>query len=143
MQKQVLKKKKSAAWSKLPCPVSEHLGIKLKGMSLGKAVCSLLLQKKHTNPLGSVHGGILCDLADMAMGYAFLSHFPTSRKGVATNLQISFMKAVRPGQKLIVHAQTASHGRSIFFMECKIKNAQGEIVAQASSTCKLLAKAKK
>jgi len=119
-------------------PIGKLIGIRVTASGKGTAECSLTAKIKHLNPVGRIHGGILCDLADAAMGYAFLSELPQGRTGVATNLQISFTHAVRPGDRLKAKAKTLSRGRSIAFMECEIRNQKGCFVAKASSTCKIL-----
>jgi len=121
-------------------PICKLIGFKLIKAKKGSAICKMMAQKAHQNPLGAIHGGILCGLADATMGYAFLSHFPTTQKGVTVDLQISFMKRVRSDEPLKATAKTLSHGRSLYFMECDIKNGSGKLVAKASSTCKVLHK---
>ena len=119
-------------------PVAKLIGFRVVKEKKGEVICEMLAKGKHRNPTGRVHGGILCDLADATMGYAFLSRIPASRTGVAVNFQISFLKGVMAGDHLRARAKTLSHGRSIYFMECEIKNGSGELVAKASSTCKML-----
>ncbi len=124
-------------------PVAGLIGFRLVQIGYGFAVCEMKTKRAHLNPVGRIHGGILCDLADAAMGYACLSELPKSRKAVTFDLHISFIKWVRPGQTLRAIAKTISHGRSLYFMECEIRNGDGELVAKASSTCKLLPRVKK
>ena len=124
----------------LLAPVAKLIGFRLVKASQGAAVCEMLTSDLHKSAIGRVHGGILCDLADATMGCAFLSQIPSSRKGVTTNLQIIFLKGVRVGQRLRAAAKVLSHGRSVYFMECEIRNGLGELVAKASSTCKVLPK---
>ena len=120
------------------CPVANLIGMRLIKGSRGRAVCDMTAASKHLNPLGMVHGGILSYLADATMGFAFVSQLPTEQAGVATNLHISFMRSAMPGDRLRATAKTLSHGRTIYFMECVIRNGAGKIVAKATSTCKVL-----
>ena len=121
-------------------PVAQLIGFRLVKTGRGTATCEMRVHLSHLNPVGRAHGGILCDLADAAMGYAFLQHLPPSKKGVTTNFQISFLKAVRVGHYLRAHAKTIAHGRSLYFMECEVANGAGQLVAKATSTCKVLKK---
>ena len=55
-------------------PVAKLIGFELAEAGDGRAVVTLEAGPQHTNPMGTLHGGILCDIADSAMG----------RKGLAT-----------------------------------------------------------
>jgi uncharacterized protein (TIGR00369 family) len=53
-----------------PPPVGTLLGFRLMSIGDGEAVIELEADGRHANPMGSLHGGILCDIADAAMGMA-------------------------------------------------------------------------
>lgn len=54
-------------------PVSELIGFRVTEVADGRAVVIFRASEKHANPMGTLHGGILCDIADAAMGGAFAS----------------------------------------------------------------------
>ena len=54
-------------------PISELIGFRVEEMGGGRAVGSMRSGPQHANPMGTLHGGVLCDLADAAMGMAFVS----------------------------------------------------------------------
>jgi hypothetical protein len=56
-------------------PVGKLIGLKLLEAGDGRAVVTLEAGPQHTNPMGTLHGGILCDIADAAMGIAFNTHW--------------------------------------------------------------------
>ena len=49
-------------------PIAQLIGIRAVSFEDGKSVLELDADKRHANPMGTIHGGILCDLADAAMG---------------------------------------------------------------------------
>ncbi|HEV8251740.1 MAG TPA: PaaI family thioesterase, partial [Gaiellaceae bacterium] len=49
------------------------LGIELVEAGGGKCTMKLEAGEQHSNPMGTIHGGIICDLADAAMGMSFFS----------------------------------------------------------------------
>ena len=51
-----------------PPPVATLIGFTLTAIEPGRAVLELVADARHANPMGTVHGGILCDVADAAMG---------------------------------------------------------------------------
>ena len=54
-----------------PPPIGRLLGFVLKVIEPGRAVFEMEADERHHNPMGTLHGGVYCDLADAAMGYAY------------------------------------------------------------------------
>jgi uncharacterized protein (TIGR00369 family) len=52
-------------------PVSRLIGFVLKSIEPGHAIFEMKADECHHNPMGTLHGGIYCDLADAALGYAY------------------------------------------------------------------------
>ena len=51
-------------------PIARLIGFDLESIELGRSVFSLQAGEKHANPMGTLHGGVICDVADAAMGTA-------------------------------------------------------------------------
>ncbi|OGW88527.1 MAG: hypothetical protein A3A73_02925 [Omnitrophica bacterium RIFCSPLOWO2_01_FULL_50_24] len=118
-------------------PVAKLVGFRLVKTGKGTAVCELRTRKEHENTIGLVHGGILCDLSDAAMGFAFLTLLPENRQGVTVEFKINFLKPAYRGDRLRAAAKALSSGKSISYLECEIRNSSGQLVAKAASTCKI------
>src|SRR5215470_8201570 len=56
-----------------PPPVARLIGFTLAALQPGQAVIELEATAQHANPMGTLHGGVLCDIADAAMGMAYAS----------------------------------------------------------------------
>jgi acyl-coenzyme A thioesterase PaaI-like protein len=54
-------------------PIAELIGFTVEAIGDGQAVGLLEAGPQHANPMGTLHGGVLCDVADAAMGMAFAS----------------------------------------------------------------------
>src|SRR6185503_423106 len=54
-------------------PVADLVGFSIEPLGDGQALGWLDAGPRHGNPMGTVHGGILCDVADAAMGIAFVT----------------------------------------------------------------------
>ena len=52
-------------------PIAQLIGFRLVAVKRGEAVFDFESSEKHANPMGTLHGGVLCDVADAAMGVAF------------------------------------------------------------------------
>lgn len=54
-------------------PIAKLIGFEVEQISLVQAAISLESGPQHANPMGTLHGGVLCDVDDAAMGMAFAS----------------------------------------------------------------------
>jgi len=92
---------------------------------------------QHANPMGTLHGGILCDLADAAMGMAFASTLAADEGFTTISLNITFFRPVWKSH-LRAEARVTNRGRNVGYVECDITDQNGKRVATASSTCFIL-----
>lgn len=120
-------------------PIAELIGFKITKFSEGKCEIELDASSKHHNPMGTLHGGVMCDIADAAMGLAFYSTLKENELFTTINLQINFLKQVIE-DKITAIATCIQRGRSIGFLECDLINSQNVLVAKASCSCKVLRK---
>ena len=115
-------------------PVCKLVGMEVDHVEEGLSRCSMVAGSQHWNPFGTVHGGILCDLADLTMGMAFFTTL-NEGEGLATiELKINYFRPAREG-KLSAEAKVLHRGRSTGFVECTVTDEAGKIVVKASSTC--------
>src|SRR5205823_11447705 len=98
-------------------PVSELIGFRLTSVEPGKAVFELDAGPQHANPMGTLHGGIICDIADAAMGVAYASTLGEGESFTTLELKINFLRPFRTG-KLIANAHLVKGGRTIGLVEC-------------------------
>ena len=87
--------------------------------------------------MGTVHGGILCDLADAAMGFAYASTLQQDETFTTLELKINFLRPVWH-TRLTATANVVQRGRTVGLVECDVRDAEGRLVARASSTCMTL-----
>ena len=60
----------------LPCSLATKcclIGFAMKSIEPGHAIFEMEADERHHNPMGTLHGGVYCDLADAAMGFAYAS----------------------------------------------------------------------
>ena len=114
------------------------LGIRLVEVDEGRAVVAMETDPaQHANPMGTVHGGILCDVADAAMGIAFASTLADDESFTTLELKSSFLRPVRK-TTLRAEASVVQRGRTVGLVECTVVDAEGRMVARLSSTCLVL-----
>lgn len=121
-----------------PPPVGTLVGFRLRSVGSGEAIFELEAGPQHANPMGTLHGGILCDLADAAMGVAYASTLGDDETFTTLELKINFLRPVWTGA-LVATGRVVSRGRTIGLAECDVSDAEGRLVARASSTCMTLA----
>lgn len=118
-------------------PVARLIGFQPQVVSEGCAVVTLTAAPHHANPMGTLHGGILCDIADAAMGVAFASTLKTGQSFTTIELKINFFRPVWEAQ-LKAEAKVVRRGSTIGYVECEVTDEQGRLVAKAASTCMVL-----
>jgi uncharacterized protein (TIGR00369 family) len=116
-----------------PPPVATLIGFTLTAIEPGRAVLELSADARHANPMGTVHGGILCDVADAAMGMAYASTLDEGESFTTLELKINFLKPVWAG-KLVATGRIVKGGRTVGLVECDIVDDKGRLVARATST---------
>ena len=83
--------------------------------------------------MSTVHGGVLCDIADAAMGVAFASTLNAEQSFTTLELKINFLRPVWES-KLQAKARVTSRGKTVGLVECDVMDANGRLMARASST---------
>jgi len=119
-------------------PVAHFLGITFEPASEGRVIAQFQAVPEHRNPMGTLHGGILCDLADAAMGVTFASTLATGESFTTLELKINFLRPVWDAL-LTAEAHVVSRGRTVGLVECKITDEKKRLIAKATSTCIVLA----
>src|SRR5438067_458991 len=114
-----------------PPPIARLLGLVPKAVGPGRAVFEMEIDARHHNPMGTLHGGIYCDLADAAMGYAYAATLGTGETFTTVELKINFFRPVRQG-KLVAEATVVKAGSTLGYVECHVKDGDGKLVARAA-----------
>ena len=123
----------------IPVPAANRLiGFQLLSVEPGKAVFELVTGPQHGNLMGTLHGGILCDVADAAMGVAYASDLADGETFTTLELKINFLKPVWTA-RLNAIARVVKRGKTVGLVECDVVDQTGSLVARASSTCLTLA----
>jgi len=120
-----------------PPPVATLIGFTIGSVEPGRVVMEMEAGPQHASPLGTVHGGILCDLADAAMGMAYASSLEEGETFTTLELKINFLKPVWSG-KLTATGHVVKGGRSVGLVDCDVHDEKQSLVARASSTCMTL-----
>jgi uncharacterized protein (TIGR00369 family) len=115
-------------------PIARLIGFELTSIKPGEAVVELEAGEGHGNPMGTLHGGVLCDIADAAMGLAYASTLEEGESFTTLELKINFLKPIW-NSKLTAKGVVMKKGKTTGLVECKITDEGGSLVAFSTSTC--------
>ncbi len=120
-----------------PAPIGKLLGLTIIRSSVGRATVEFEATGRYANPMGTLHGGVLCDIADAAMGVAYHNTLAEGETFTTIELKINFLRPVRKA-KLRAEAKVVRAGKTVALLECDIVDERQRLVARASSTCMTL-----
>lgn len=115
-------------------PLGSRLGIELLSMGDGESRWTLDAGPEHANPMGTIHGGVLCDLGDAALSTAYMSTLESGESFTTVDLRVNFLRPVRT-ERLEAVGRVVHRGGTIGLSECDVTNEAGELVARLSGTC--------
>src|ERR1700720_4575698 len=113
-------------------PVARLIGFELTSIRHGESVIEMEAGPQHANPMGTLHGGILCDIADAAMGIAFASTLEEGESFTTLELKINFLKPIWKARLRAV-GRVLKQGYTVGLVECDVTDEKGSLVAHATS----------
>lgn len=121
-------------------PIVELLGIRPVELGDGRAVVEMDADARLHNAMGILHGGVLLDLADVAMGVALATVAQEGETFSTVQSSVSYLRPVREG-RLLAEARVVQRGRTVGHLECEVRDGEGRGVARVSSALAIRAAA--
>jgi uncharacterized protein (TIGR00369 family) len=118
-------------------PIQRLIGFSVAAVEPGRVTVELEADGRFANPMGTMHGGVLCDIADAAMGMAYASRLVEGESFTTLELKVNFLKPVWRSRLRAVGSVTKM-GRTVGLVECEVTDETGSLVAKVSSTCMTL-----
>lgn len=116
-------------------PIGETLDFALAEVEYGRAVFEGVPGRHAYNPMGTVHGGYAATLLDSACGIAVASRLTHDQTFTTLELKVAFHKAITEGTgKVRADGVVISMGRRVAFVEARLTDANGTVLASATST---------
>src|SRR5437763_582535 len=81
-----------------PPPIAKLIGFRPTAIEEGMATFEMEAREVHRNPMGTLHGGVLCDLGDAAMGFAMATTLDDGESFTTIELKVSYFKPVFSGR---------------------------------------------
>jgi len=118
-------------------PAARTIGFHVIEAKESRVVIEMNATERLHNPMGTLHGGILGDIADAAMGYAFATTLAKDELFSTVEMKVSFLKPIFKA-KLRAEGTIIKKGNSVGLLECYIYDEKESLVAHATSTCMIL-----
>ncbi len=116
-----------------PPPIAKLLGFSVTLAESGRAIVEFQASERHANPMGTLHGGVLCDIADAAMGMAYASNLSEGETFTTLEMKINFLRPVW-NARLVATGKVIKQGKTVGLVECDVVDEQDQLVAHATST---------
>lgn len=122
-----------------PPPIITTVGAEVVSFSEGEVHVRCAPDPAFLNPLGLVHGGLLCTLLDTAMGIAVQTTVDASVGYATIELKVSYLGPLpADGRSVDVHGRALKVGRRIAFAEAHAYAADGTLLGHGTSSLSAL-----
>jgi uncharacterized protein (TIGR00369 family) len=127
---------------KAPPPAAVTLGFKLLDVDpeRGTMRAEFTAREEFLNPIGTVQGGFLAAMLDDTLGPALVATLPKDHFAPTIELKVNFIRPAKVG-RLIGIARVVSRGATIAFLSGELTSEQGELIATATATARIVKKA--
>lgn len=105
---------------------SKDIGMEVVEVGDGFCIGKIVLEKRHMNPLNTVHGGVFFTLADTICGIAAAS---TGHGGPTVQGDMDYMRAVR-GKEIVCTAKVSKTGKTLTWVDGIITDDTGRECAR-------------
>jgi uncharacterized protein (TIGR00369 family) len=120
-----------------PPPFAALTGAELVSVGDGVAVFRCSPDESTYNPLGLVHGGVVCPLLDSAAGCAVHSQLPAGVGFSSIEIKVSFL-APANGETLEIEGRSLRVGRQVAFAEAHARTVAGKLIGHATTSIALM-----
>jgi len=119
-----------------PAPIGDTLDFVPIHVAAGEAVFQGRPQRRHYNPLGTVHGGWFATLLDSALGCAIHATLPAGKGFTTLELKVNMVRPLDERVPLVrANGKVIHAGRQVATAEGRIVGPDGKLYAHATTTC--------
>jgi len=119
-------------------PFFSLLSTKVRELGAGHAVFEIETERKHHQPFGLVHGGVLASIVDGAAFWSLICEIDDEDTGITSvDLKLNYLAPVAAG-KIVATGRRIKMGRTLAYAEASVSGPQGELLAHGTSTVMLL-----
>jgi uncharacterized protein (TIGR00369 family) len=116
-------------------PIAMLMQFDIRALEEGRVEFGCTLDESAYNPIGVVHGGLVCTLLDTVAGCAVHTTLPAGVGYTSIEIKVNYLRAVHATSgPLTAIGRVVKPGRRVAFAEGEVLDAQGRTVATASSS---------
>ena len=112
-------------------PFSRYLGITVEKLTPGHAEALLPAKPEIMNPIGSMHGGAIFTIADVAASFAVVSNGVLA---TTSSCDIHYLSAPREGESVTAVADVIKAGKRLVISSVDVRSGNGKLIARATIT---------
>ncbi len=118
-----------------PPPIAMLMQFDIRSLEEGRVEFGCTLDESVYNPIGVVHGGLVCTLLDTVAGCAVHTTLPAGVAYTSIELKVNYLRPVHATSgPLTAIGRVVKPGRRVAFAEGEVLDAAGRTVATASSS---------
>ena len=118
-----------------PPPMGQLLNMTLIEAAPGTATFTCHPDESHYNPIGAVHGGLVCTLLDSALGCAVQTTLPKGVGYTSIEIKVNYLRSIRAGSgPLTCIGVVSKAGSRVAFADGTVTDASGKLVATATGS---------
>jgi uncharacterized protein (TIGR00369 family) len=122
-----------------PPPIAAHFDLALVSVEPGDVTFVCTPDESAYNPIGLVHGGLVCTLLDSVTGCAVQSTLPVGLAYTSVEIKVNYLRPVHGHTgELRARGWLTKPGRRVAFAEGDVRDSAGKLLATASSTCLIM-----
>ncbi len=119
-----------------PPPIASLLDFAIREVANGRVVFECTPDESVYNPIGMVHGGLVCTLADTVVGCAVHSTLDIGSTYTSLDLTVSYLRPVTSSSGVLrATGVVTKPGRRVAFATAEIADGAGKLVATATGSC--------
>jgi len=116
-------------------PIGRLMGFAIDEIGDGRVVFRCVPDESLYNPIGVVHGGLVCTLADTVIGCSVHSLLEPGVAYTSIDLNVNYLRPVRAdGGALTATGVVTKSGRRVAFASAEIVDADNRVVATGSGS---------
>jgi uncharacterized protein (TIGR00369 family) len=118
-----------------PPPIAKFIGFTLTDITDEPSATMEMVAdlSKHANPMGTLHGGVLVDIADAAIGCAHWSTLQDGQSFTSIDMKINFFRPMWNG-KIKAVSHLINGGKTVSYYNCDVIRVEdGKLLATATS----------
>jgi uncharacterized protein (TIGR00369 family) len=119
------------------CPYFSLLSMQVMGLNWGESRLEILVQEKHLQPFGLVHGGVFASLIDAAAFWAVYTEVPEELGMTTVELKLNYLAPLSAG-RMVASGKSLRVGKTLCLGEASILNEEGTLLAHGTSTMMIL-----